>query len=145
MAPGVEGDGVQPVSVPAPGSRQKAGRTLPPVETRFQPGVSGNAAGRPRGDAKMRGLMAESFNLSRKDALAAMRRRWGSTRHVQDMVELFAKLEGELTKEAGEGARGVTVILLHNQRVPTPSTPTSSARPRDGRRWRRMSERQTDP
>jgi hypothetical protein len=63
----------------------------------------------------MRGLMAESFNLSRKDALAAMRRRWGSTRHVQDMVELFAKLEGELTKEAGEGARGVTVILLINQ------------------------------
>jgi hypothetical protein len=63
----------------------------------------------------MRGLMAESFDLSRKDALAAMRRRWGSTRHVQDMVELFAKLEGELTKEAGEGARGVTVILLNNQ------------------------------
>ena len=31
------------------------------------------------------------------------------------MVELFAKLEGELTKEAGEGARGVTVILLNNQ------------------------------
>ena len=115
MAPGVEGDGVPPASVPAPGSRQKAGRTLPPVETRFRPGVSGNVAGRPRGDAKMRGLMAESFDLSRKDALAAMRRRWGSTRHVQDMVELFAKLEGELTKEAGEGARGVTVILLNNQ------------------------------
>jgi hypothetical protein len=63
----------------------------------------------------MRGLMAESFNLSRKEALAAMRRRWGSTRHVQDMVELFAKLEGELTKEAGEEARGVQIILLNNQ------------------------------
>jgi hypothetical protein len=63
----------------------------------------------------MRGLMAESFNLSRKDALAAMRRRWGSTRHVQDMVELFAKLEGEMTKEAGDGARGVQIILLNNQ------------------------------
>jgi hypothetical protein len=60
----------------------------------------------------MRGLMAESFNLSRKEALAAMRRRWGSTRHVQDMVELFAKLEA---KEAGEGARGVQIILLNNQ------------------------------
>jgi hypothetical protein len=63
----------------------------------------------------MRGLMAESFNLSRKEALAAMRRRWGSTRHVQDMVELFAKLDGELTKDAGDGAHGVTVILLNNQ------------------------------
>jgi hypothetical protein len=63
----------------------------------------------------MRGLMAESFNLSRKEALAAMRRRWGSTRHVQDMVELFAKLEGEMTKEAGDGAGGVQIILLNNQ------------------------------
>src|SRR6267143_6465543 len=111
--PGVERDGVPSASVPAPGSRQKAGRTLPPLETRFQPGVSGNAAGRPRGDAKMRGLMAESFKLSRKDALAAMRRRWGSTRHVQDMVELFAKLEGEMTKESADGARGIAVILLN--------------------------------
>lgn len=135
-APGVEGDGVPPASVPAPGSRQKAGRTLPPLETRFQPGVSGNAAGRPRGDAKMRGLMAESFNLSRKEALAAMRRRWGSTRHVQDMVELFAKLEGELTKEAGEGARGISVIILQNAGA-SPSTPRSSARLRGGRYWRR--------
>jgi hypothetical protein len=103
MAPGVEGDGVPPASVPAPGSRQKAGRTLPPVETRFRPGVSGNVAGRPRGDAKMRGLMAESFNLSRKDALAAMRRRWGSTRHVQDMVELFAKPGGRADQGGGRG------------------------------------------
>jgi hypothetical protein len=70
----------------------------------------------------MRGLMAESFNLSRKEALEAMRRRWGSTRHVQDMVELYAKLEGELTKEAGEGARGVSVIILANQ-GPSPLDP----------------------
>ncbi len=62
----------------------------------------------------MRGLMAESFNLGRQEALAAMRRRWGSTRHVQGMVELFARLEGELTKEAGDGARGVQVIILRN-------------------------------
>ena len=62
----------------------------------------------------MRGLMAESFNLSRKEALAAMRRRWGSTRHVQDMVELFAKLDGELIKDAGDGARGIQVIILQN-------------------------------
>jgi hypothetical protein len=83
----------------------------------------------------MRGLMAESFNLSRKEALAAMRRRWGSTRHVQDMVELYAKLEGEMTKEAGEGARGISVIILQNNGA-TRSTPRSSARPRAGRRWK---------
>jgi hypothetical protein len=34
--------------------------------------------------------------------------------HVQDMWELLAKLEGEMTKEAGE-ARGVQIILLNNQ------------------------------
>ena len=63
----------------------------------------------------MRGLMAESFNLSRKEALAAMRRRWGSTRHVQDMVELFAKLEGELSKESAEGTGRIQILLLNNQ------------------------------
>jgi hypothetical protein len=113
-APGREGDSVPGAAAPQPGRRRGTGGTLPPVETRFRPGVSGNLAGRPRGDAKMRGLMAESFNLSRKEALAAMRRRWGSTRHVQDMVELFAKLEGEMTKEASVDARGVQVIILQN-------------------------------
>lgn len=114
-APGREGDSVPGASAPQPGRRRGTGGTLPPVETRFRPGVSGNLAGRPQGDAKMRGLMAESFNLSRKEALAAMRRRWGSTRHVQDMVELFAKLEGELSKESAEGTGRIQILLLNNQ------------------------------
>jgi hypothetical protein len=37
-----------------------------------------------------------------------------SPRYVQDMWELLAKLEGELTKEAGEGARGISVLILNN-------------------------------
>ena len=31
--------------------------------------------------------------------MAALARRWGSPKDVQDMIELLAKLEGELGKE----------------------------------------------
>lgn len=46
--------------------------------------------------------------------MAAMARRWASTRHVQDMWELLADLEEELSKNAGEGARGISVLVLNN-------------------------------
>lgn len=72
-------------------------------------------AGRPRGDARIRRLLNKSLNLSEKEALAAFRRPWASIRYCQDMAELLAKLEGELSKEAAEGARGVQVVLLNNQ------------------------------
>jgi hypothetical protein len=87
----------------------------------FLPGRSGNAKGRPVGDARMRGLMAESFRLSRKEAVRALRARWSSTKYVQDMVELYAKLEGELSKDAQEGARqGVDVIVVRGENAITP-------------------------
>lgn len=63
----------------------------------------------------MRRRLRESFLENEREARAAFRRRWASTRYVQDMWELLAKLEGEMTKEAGEGARGVQIILLNNQ------------------------------
>jgi hypothetical protein len=79
----------------------------------FLPGRSGNAAGQPAGDARMRGLMNEALRLSRKDAIEALRRRWASPRYVQDMVELLARLEGELNKDgADDGARGISVIVI---------------------------------
>jgi hypothetical protein len=56
----------------------------------------------------------QSFKANQKQALAAMARRWGNPRYVQDMWELLAKLEGELSKEAAEGPRGVSVIILKN-------------------------------
>jgi hypothetical protein len=112
-SPGPAGPSIP--SGPTPGNRRGTGGTLPPVETQFRPGISGNLSGRPKGDGKMRRLMAESLNLSREEALEALGRRWRSTRHVQDMVELYAKLEGELTKVAGEDARGVQVIFLNNR------------------------------
>ena len=81
----------------------------------FLPGRSGNAGGRPGGEALMRRCLRKSFEENEAQAMAALARRWGSTKHVQDMVELLAKLEGELTKEAGDGARGVQILLLNNQ------------------------------
>ena len=80
--------------------------------TPFKPGQSGNLAGRPQGDGLMRKRLMKSFLAS---AMAAMARRWASVKHVQDMWELLAKLEGEMTKDSGEGARGVSVIILANQ------------------------------
>ena len=47
----------------------------------------------------MRKLLDESFRLSHKEAIAALRRRWASTRYVQDMLEIKARLDGELTKD----------------------------------------------
>ena len=82
--------------------------------TPFKPGQSGNLAGRPQGDGLMRKRLMKSFLANEQAAMAAMARRWGSTKHVQDMWELLAKLEGEMTKEAGEGARGISVIILQN-------------------------------
>jgi hypothetical protein len=102
----------------------------------YKPGESGNLNGRPQGDGLMRKRLMKSFLANEKAAMAAMARRWGSTKYVQDMWELLAKLEGEMTKEAGEGARGISVIILQTT-APPPWTPRSSARPRGGRRWRR--------
>jgi hypothetical protein len=62
----------------------------------------------------MRRCLRKSFEENEAQAMAALARRWGSTKHVQDMWELLAKLEGEMTKEAGEGARGISVIILQN-------------------------------
>ncbi len=82
--------------------------------TPYKPGQSGNLAGRPQGDGLMRKRLMKSFLDNEKAAMAAMARRWGSTKHVQDMWELLARLEGEMTKEAGEGARRIQVIILEN-------------------------------
>jgi hypothetical protein len=62
----------------------------------------------------MRTLLNESFRLSRKEAIAALRRRWASTRYVQDMVEIKARLDGELSRDATQGGRGVSLITLNN-------------------------------
>jgi len=83
--------------------------------TPFKPGQSGNLAGRPQGDARIRRLLNKSLNLSEKEALAAFRRRWASTRYCQDMAELLAKLEGELNKEMTDGARGISVIVIRGE------------------------------
>lgn len=47
----------------------------------------------------MRKLLLTTLAMSEKEATEALCRRWKSTRHVQDMVELLAKLEGELKKD----------------------------------------------
>ena len=63
----------------------------------------------------MRKLLDESFRLSRKEAIAALRRRWASTRYVQDMLEIKARLDGELTKDGTEAIRGIQLLILNNQ------------------------------
>jgi hypothetical protein len=47
--------------------------------------------------------------------MAALARRWGSPKHVQDMVELLAKLEGEMRKDGADGSRGVSVIAIRGE------------------------------
>jgi len=56
----------------------------------------------------------QSFKANQKEALAAMARRWGNPRYVQDMWELLAMLEGELSKDAAVAGGGIRVIVLNN-------------------------------
>jgi len=100
---------------PTPGNRRGTGGTLPPEGTRFQPGVSGNYSGRPAGDGLVRKLILEAFKQSRGKALEAIRRRLENPKTVQDVLELLARLEGELARDVTPGARGVRVIVLNNQ------------------------------
>jgi MoaA/NifB/PqqE/SkfB family radical SAM enzyme len=90
-------------------------------------GISGKNSGlanltpfRPQGDARIRKLLNKSLNLSEKEALAAFRRRWASTRYCQDMAELLAKLEGELNREGADGARGISVIVIRGDGAISP-------------------------
>jgi hypothetical protein len=111
------GNSIRRAAAPGPGvaagiSGKNSGRAnLKP----FRPGESGNRAGRPRGDALMRRKLLQSFKANQKEAMAALARRWGNPKYVQDMCELLAKLEGEFSKETGERPRGVSVILLRNE------------------------------
>ena len=53
-----------------------------------------------------------------REARPAFRRRWASTRYVQDMWELLAKLQGELSREAGENAHRVRVVVNNTGKRP---------------------------
>lgn len=88
----------------------------------FLPGRSGNEGGRPAGDGLMRKRLLESFRQNEAQAMAAMARRWGNPKYVQDMIELLARLQGELNKEAGDGRGHVGVIILDNN-GPLPLNP----------------------
>ena len=85
-----------------------------PNLTPFKPGASGNPSGRPAGDSLMRKRLMTSFLANEPLAMAAMARRWASTRYVQDMWKLLAKLEGELSKDATASGQRVSVIVLNN-------------------------------
>ena len=71
--------------------------------------------GRPAGDGLVRKLVLEAFKQSRGKALEAIRRRLENPKTVQDVLELLARLEGELARDATPGARGVRVIILNNR------------------------------
>jgi hypothetical protein len=77
--------------------------------------MSGNPSGRPQGDGRVKGIILEALNVSRPKAVLAMQRRLESPRYVQDVLELLARLEGELTRDATQGGRGVSLIIFNNQ------------------------------
>lgn len=110
MPPTTEKPAKSPKQVNGGGTASRTAGLRPP----WQPGQSGNPTGRVAGDGKMRKLMAKTLKMSQREAIAALNRRWGSVKYVQDMAEFLAKLEGELTKESGEASRGIAVIILQN-------------------------------
>ncbi len=59
--------------------------------------------------------MLKTLEMSNKEAIAALCRRWRSTKHVQDMVELLARLEGEMNKDGHADSRGISLLILNNQ------------------------------
>jgi len=110
----------RPPRTSTPGNRRGTGGTLPPAATRFRPGISGNYSGRPAGDGLVRKLILEAFRQSRAKALEAIRRRLENPKHVQDVLELLARLEGELGKEMTDGARGISVIVIRGEGAISP-------------------------
>jgi len=98
------------------------GRNTENLAPPWTPGQSGPPSGRPQGDARMRRLMLKTLEMSNKEAIAALCRRWRSTKHVQDMVELLARLEGEMNKDGHADSRGISLLILNNQ-GPQPLAP----------------------
>jgi hypothetical protein len=100
------------------------------VATRFRPGISGNYSGRPAGDGVVRKLILEAFRQSRTKALQAIRRRLENPKYVQDVLELLARLEGELGKDAADGDRGVSIIVIRGDGAISPEQFRRSAEAR---------------
>jgi hypothetical protein len=44
-----------------------------------------------------------------------MQRRLESVKYVQDVLELLAKLEGEMNKDGHADSRGISLLILNNQ------------------------------
>ena len=128
MRPRTPSGSGDPMSAPAgrpprtstPGNRRGTGGTIPPEATRFKPGTSGNYSGRPAGDGLVRKLILEAFMQNRPKALEAIRRRLEDPRYVQDVLELLARLQGELSKETTDRDRGVSVIVIRGERAISP-------------------------
>ena len=109
----------RPPRTSTPGNTRGTGGTIPPVATRFRPGISGNYSGRPAGDGIVRKLIL-AFRQSRARALEAIRRRLESPKYVQDVLELLARLEGELGKENTDEVRGISVIVIRGEGAISP-------------------------
>jgi hypothetical protein len=109
-----------PPRTSTPGNRRGTGGTIPPEATRFKPGTSGNYSGRPAGDGLVRKLILAAFTQNRPKALEAIRRRLENPKYVQDVLELLARLEGELGKEAPDGARGISMIVIRGEGAISP-------------------------
>jgi len=68
----------------------------------------------------VRKLILEAFRQSRAKALQAIRRRLENPKYVQEVLELLARLEGELGREAADGPRGVSVIVIRGEGAISP-------------------------
>jgi hypothetical protein len=69
----------------------------------------------------VRKLILEAFRQSRTKALEAIRRRLENPKYVQEVLELLARLEGELNREGrAEADRGVSVIVIRGEGAISP-------------------------
>jgi hypothetical protein len=63
----------------------------------------------------VRKLIREAFKKNRADALRAISIRLKSPKTVQEVLELLARLEGELHKDGVAGASGISVIVIRGE------------------------------
>jgi len=109
---------------------QASGRPLPPVETRFKPGQSGNPGGRPRGASVLAPLLRKlaanpnehgegaEANAAAETILALLRQ--GNGKELTGLLKILDRTDGPVPKDVNHGVQEGCTVEIHGVKVTKP-------------------------